>query len=285
MSGAGRGTLVLVSTPIGNLQDLSARARDALGTADVVYCEDTRRTRALVTHAGLTGVRLKSLHAHNEAARVDAVLDLLAGGSTVAVVSDAGTPLVSDPGARLVAAAATAGAVVSVVPGPSAALAALVVSGFATDRFCFEGFLPRRGPERRARLRAVADEERTVVLFEAPGRVAPTLAELAATCGGERAVVVARELTKLHEEVWRGSLAEAADAFSAHPARGEVALVVEGAPPPEVPSDAAVDGAVRARLDAGDSLRDAADAVAAALGVGRRRAYQAGVALRRNAQS
>jgi 16S rRNA (cytidine1402-2'-O)-methyltransferase len=131
----------------------------------------------------------------------------------------------------------------------------------------------------------VADEERTVVLFEAPGRVAPTLGELAAACGGERAVVVAREMTKLHEEVWRGTLAEAADAFSAHPARGEVALVVEGASPPAVPSDAAVDDAVRARLDAGDSLRDAADTVATELGVARRRAYQAGVAVRRNAEA
>ena len=284
MSGAGTGTLVLVSTPIGNLQDLSARARDALATADVVYCEDTRRTRALVTHAGLSGVRLQSLYAHNEAARVDAVLAQLAGGSTVVVVSDAGTPLVSDPGARLVAAAASAGAVVSVVPGPSAVLAALVVSGFATDRFCFEGFLPRKGPERRGRLAAVAHEERTVVLFEAPTRVAATLGDLAAACGGERAWWWRGELTKLHEEVWRGTLAEASAALAPHAARGEVALVVEGAPPPGDPSDVAVDDAVQARLDAGDSLRDAAEAVARALGVARRRAYQAGVALRRNVE-
>ena len=145
------GTLVLVSTPIGNLGDLSPRAVEALAHADIVCCEDTRRTRGLLSHAGLTGIRLVSLHDHNEMARIDAVLGHLSEGRTVAVVSDAGTPAVSDPGARLVAAAVAAGVTVSAVPGPSAALAALVVSGLPTDRFCFEGFLPRRGAERHAR--------------------------------------------------------------------------------------------------------------------------------------
>lgn len=284
MSASAPGTLVLVSTPIGNLGDLSDRARQALAGADVVCCEDTRRTRALLTHAGITGVRLQSLHAHNEAARAELVLALLADGATVVVVSDAGTPAVSDPGARIVAAALSVGATVSAVPGPSAVLAALVVSGFATDRFCFEGFLPRRGGPRQKRLAAVASEERTVVLFEAPGRVAATLAELVVACGGERLVAVARELTKVHEEVWRGTLAAAAAVFSSRPPRGEVVVVIAGAPEPQAPSHEAVERAVQARLDSGATLRDAAAAVAAELGVARRRAYEAGVSLRRNGQ-
>ena len=283
MNTAAVGTLVLVSTPIGNLGDLSDRARQALASADVVCCEDTRRTRALLSHAQITGVRLQSLHAYNEAARIDAVLDLLAEGRTVAVVSDAGTPSVSDPGARLVSAAAERGVAVTVVPGPSAVLAALVVSGLATDRFCFEGFLARRGGARREQVAAISGEARTVVLFEAPGRVAATLAELAAVCGGERRVVVARELTKVHEEVWRGTLTEAAGEFAQRALRGEVVVVLAGAAPGPPPDDAALARAVQRQLDAGASLRDAADAVAAELGVARRRAYETGVALRRNA--
>jgi len=275
------GTLVLVATPIGNLGDLAPRATETLATADLVCCEDTRRTRALLSHAGVRGVRLVALHAHNEAARTDEVLALLGTGATVAVVSDAGTPALSDPGQRLVAAAVAAGVTVRAVPGPSAALAALVVSGLPTDRFAFEGFLPRRGGERRRRLGALAQAAVTTIVFEAPGRVAATLAELAAACGPERPVAVARELTKVHEEVWRGGIGEAAAAFAGRELRGEVVVVVGPAPAPTAEVDEEVLlAAVRARLAAGDSARSAAQAVAEALGVARRRAYAAVLAVR-----
>ncbi len=226
-SGPG-GRVVLVGTPIGNLGDLSPRAVDVLSTADAIYCEDTRHTRRLLTHAGISGVRLRSLHGHNEAQRTEEVLRAVAGGAVVALVSDAGMPGISDPGSRLVAAAADVGLPVSVVPGPSAVMAALVVSGLSTDRFCFEGFLARSGSGRSERLAAVAAEDRTVVLFEAPGRVSRTLEDLAAACGSLRRVAVVRELTKVHEEVWRGTLGEAEEWAEAHPVRGEVVFVVEG---------------------------------------------------------
>jgi 16S rRNA (cytidine1402-2'-O)-methyltransferase len=274
------GRVVLVATPIGNLGDLSPRAVAALDAADVVCCEDTRRTRALLSAAGVAGRgRLVSLHEHNEDARIPEVLGWVEEGRTVAVVTDAGTPAVSDPGERLVAAAARRGLTVTVVPGPSSVLAALVVSGLPTERFCVEGFLPRKGAERHRRVAALAAEERTAVVLEAPGRLAATLAELAAALG-ERPVAVVRELTKVHEEVWRGTLADAAAEFAAREVRGEVAVVVGGAPPPGPVPDERVAAAVAGRLAAGDSARAAADAVAAALGVGRRRAYQAAIAQR-----
>jgi 16S rRNA (cytidine1402-2'-O)-methyltransferase len=275
------GSLVLVSTPIGNLGDLSPRAIETLEHADIVCCEDTRRTRGLLTHAGLKGVRLMSLHGHNEMARVGAVLAHLAEGRTVAVVSDAGTPAVSDPGARLVSAAAAAGITVTTVPGPSAALAALVVSGLPTDRFCFEGFLPRKGGDRRRRIEAVAGDARTVILFEAPGRLGATLGELLEACGPDRAVVVARELTKLHEEVWRGTLVDAARTFSEREVRGEIVVVLAGDPAAgRAPDDDEVAHALRGRLADGDTLRDASGAVARELGVSRRRAYDMALELR-----
>ena len=275
MTAAGR--LVLVATPIGNLGDLSPRAVATLAEAALVCCEDTRRTRQLLTHAGVAGRRLLSVHGHNEQARIPEVLDQLREGRTVALVSDAGMPGVSDPGARLVAAAVGAGVEVSVVPGPNAALAALVVSGLATDRFCFEGFLPRRGAERRRRLEQIAAERRTVVVQETALRLAATLAELAETCGGDRRVVVARELTKVHEELWRGTLAEAAGEFEAREPRGEIVVVLEGAPPPPEADDEVVRAQVRDRMAAGQTLRDAAVSVAASLGVSRRRAYELGL--------
>jgi 16S rRNA (cytidine1402-2'-O)-methyltransferase len=279
------GTLVLVSTPIGNLGDLTPRAVETLAHADVVFCEDTRRTRGLLAHAGVTGVRLMSLHEHNEMARVDTVLALLAEGRTVAVVSDAGTPVVSDPGGRLVSAAAAAGAVVTAVPGPSAVLAALSVSGLPADRFCFEGFLPRRGGDRRRRVAAVAGEARTTVLFEAPGRLVATLVDLVDACGPDRPVVVAREMTKLHEEVWRGTVGDAAATFAGRDVRGEIVIVVGGDPSSgHVPDDVVVAEALGERLEAGDTLRDAAGRVATELGVPRRRAYDLALALRRSAE-
>lgn len=276
----GHGRLVLISTPIGNLGDLSARAASTFAGADLICCEDTRRTRELLTHAGVTGRTLVSLHAHNEASRVEQVLKRLKAGQTVAVVSDAGTPSISDPGARLVACAVTAGFEVSAVPGPNAALMALVISGLRTDRFCFEGFLPRRGSQRKHRLEDLSAEERTALLYEAPGRVGGTLADLAAACGPDRAVVVAREMTKVHEEVWRGSLGEAAEAFATRPLRGEVVIVLEGAAATPEAEDAEVCDALRRRLTEGDSARDAAAVVAEELRVGRRRVYELAVSLR-----
>lgn len=272
------GRIVLVATPIGNLGDLAPRAVAVLDQADVVCCEDTRRTRALLTAAGVAGRgRLSALHDHNEDAQVPRLLERVRAGETVAVVCDAGTPAISDPGARLVAAAAAGGLTVSVVPGPSAVVAALVVSGLPTDRFCVEGFLPRKGAERRRRLAVLATEERTAVVLEAPGRLAATLADLAEVCG-DRPVAVVRELTKIHEETWRGDLMSAAESFAEHPVRGEIVVVVGGAPPPAPPSASAVAGAVADRLAAGDGVRDAADAVAASLGVPRRQAYQVALA-------
>ncbi len=281
-----RGQLVLVATPIGNLGDLSPRAREVLATADLICCEDTRRTRALLSATGITakgphGDRLLSLHGHNEAARLDRVAAAVAAGATVAVVSDAGTPGISDPGAWLASQLAAVGETVSTVPGPSSVLGALVVSGLPAERFCMEGFLPRKGPERRRRVAALMAEARTSVVLEAPGRVAATLAELAAVDAGRPAAVV-RELTKLHEEVWRGTLGDAAATFAARDVRGEVVLVVGGAPPAEPAGEAEVEAAVRAALgdDPAAGPRQAAARVAVSLGVPRRRAYEAALRVR-----
>ncbi len=286
MSGEGRGRLVLVATPIGNLGDLSPRAREVLATADLICCEDTRRTRALLSAVGVAaggegGDRLLSLHGHNEAARLARVTAAVAGGATVAVVSDAGTPGISDPGAWLAAQLAAAGETVSTVPGPSSVLGALVVSGLPVDRFCVEGFLPRKGSGRRRRIAALMADERTSVVLEAPGRVAGTLGELS-SADPDRPVAVVRELTKLHEEVWRGTLVEAAEAFAARQLRGEVVLVVGGAPAPEPAGEPEVEAAVRAVVsdDPSAGPRQVADRVAATLGVPRRRAYEAALRVR-----
>jgi 16S rRNA (cytidine1402-2'-O)-methyltransferase len=288
MSEERRGRLVLVATPIGNLGDLSPRAREVLATADLICCEDTRRTRALLSACGISakgpkGDRLLSLHGHNEASRVERVAAAVAAGDVVAVVSDAGTPGVSDPGARMAAAVAAAGETVSTVPGPSSVLGALVVSGLSTERFCVEGFLPRKGPERRRRIGALMADARTTVVLEAPSRVAATLAELASADGARPAAVV-RELTKVHEEVWRGTLAAAAAVFAAREVRGEVVLVIGGAPAPAPAGEEAVEGAVRVALDDDPSAgpRQVAELVAAALGVPRRRAYEAALRVRQD---
>ena len=277
---------MLVATPIGNLADLSPRARGVLETADLICCEDTRRTRALLSAAGVpAGRRLLSLHGHNEKERLEQVAAAVAGGATVAVVSDAGTPGIADPGAWLAAQLAAAGETVSTVPGPSSVIGALVVSGLSTERFCVEGFLPRKGGERRRRMASLVADERTTVVLEAPGRVAATLADLAEVAGDaapSRPVAVVRELTKMHEEVWRGSLADAAAAFAAREVRGEVVLVVGGAPSRPPPSDAEVDAAVRAHLaqDPRAGPRQVAERVEAQLGVARRRAYEAALHVR-----
>ena len=266
--------LVLVGTPIGNLGDLSPRAVEELAKADVVACEDSRRTGRLLQHAGIRARELLVVNDHNEAQRVEEVLGRLARGQRVAVVTDAGMPGISDPGERLVRAASRDGFRVEVVPGPSAAVAALVASGLPTARFVFEGFLARKAGARRQRLAELVDEQRTLVFYEAPHRVAATLADLSSVLGGWRRVAVARELTKLHEEVWRGLLHEAAAWAEATPPRGEIALVVQGALPAGPAEAADVEAAVQARLDDGDSARDAAARVAADLGVPKRQAYE-----------
>ncbi len=276
---SGGGTLVLVATPIGNLGDLPPRAVRALAEAHTIACEDTRRTRQLLSHAGVEGGnRLVSVNDHNEAAQVRAILSRLDAGQRVALVTDAGMPAISDPGQRLVAAVVAAGHRVEVVPGPSAALAALVVSGLPTARFCFEGFLPRKGRARAERLGELAIERRTIVLFEAPHRVRQTAADLAEALGPARRVAIARELTKAFEEVWRGTLGDAVEQADDLPARGEHVLVLEGAPSQEA-STSEVEDALTEMLSEGRSKKDAVAAVSAQLGVPKRRVYDAALRL------
>lgn len=267
------GRLVLVATPIGHLGDLSTRAVAELAGADVIACEDTRRTRALLSAAGVPAPRLLAVHQANEAQQAGRVVALLDAGSCVAVVSDAGTPGLSDPGQVLVGAAVAAGHAVVAVPGPSALLAALVSSGLPADRFVFEGFLPRRGGERTRRLAAVAAERRTVLLYEAPHRLARTAADLVEACGPDRPVVAARELTKRHEELWRGTLAGLVERVGQGEPRGEYVLVLGGATAPAPAGDDAIAAALAERRAAGDDRRGAVAAVTATLGVPRRRVY------------
>lgn len=268
------GRLVLVATPIGNLGDLSPRAVAALAGAGLVCCEDTRRTGRLLQHAGITAARLVVANEHTEARRVEEVLAMLATGRDVAVVTDAGTPGVSDPGERLVRAAIDAGFPVVTVPGPSAVVAALVASGLPTSRFVFEGFLPRAGRQRAARVAEIAAEPRTIVIYEAPHRVQRTIADLAAACGGDRPVAVGRELTKLHEEIVRGTLG---DVDLGEP-RGEYVLVVGGASERvDAPDDDAIRAALAAERASGRSNRDAVTSVAERLGVAKRRVYAVAV--------
>ena len=273
------GRLVVVATPIGNLGDLSPRAVRALAEAEVIACEDTRRTRQLLSHAGVPAPELVAVHDHNEARQVRTLLRRLERGQRVVLVSDAGTPAISDPGERVVAAAATAGFEVEVVPGPSAALAALVASGLPTGRFCFEGFLPRRGSTRAERMALLDTERRTTILYEAPHRVRATVAELGQALGSDRRIAVARELTKLHEEVWRGTLGEAVEHLAASEPRGEYVLVVEGAPVPAEPEAADVEAALRTRLEAGLDKKAAIAAVASELDVPKRLVYELATSL------
>jgi len=265
-------TLYLVSTPIGNLSDLSGRAARVLGKVERIFAEDTRRTGRLLQHLGVD-TRLTSLHQHNEAARAGRVLECLKSGRDAAVVSDAGTPLVSDPGARVVDAALEAGHDVVPVPGPSAILAALVGSGLPANRFAFLGFAARKGLERRALLQRVAHSQETTVLFEAPGRLHRLLADLERACGSGRRVAVAREMTKLHEEFVRGTLAEARAHFGACAPRGEVTLVVDRSPEGEPDESAAREGAAEL-LAGGMRPSEAVRELTARLGISRNRAYR-----------
>ena len=277
-SAARSGTLTIAAVPIGRPADASARLSEALRAADVIAAEDTRRVRRLAAELGieLSG-RLVSYYDDVESRRVPGLLADLAAGRSVLLVTDAGMPGVSDPGYRLVAAAAEAGLPVTVLPGPSAVTAALAVSGLPTDRFAFEGFLPRRAGDRARRLADLAAERRTLVLFESPRRLGATLAELAAAFGPERRATVCRELTKTHEEVRRDTLAELAR-WAAAGTLGEITLVIEGAPEPAPASLGTAVQQVAALVEAGEPRRAAIDTVAAELGVSRRELYNAVVA-------
>lgn len=273
--------LVLIGTPIGNLGDLSPRAVEELAAASVVCCEDTRRTGKLLAHAGVERPDLMVVNDHNESSRRAEVVRRIEQGERVAVVTDAGMPGISDPGERLVSAVVRAGLTVEVVPGPSAGVAALVGSGLPTGRYVFEGFLPRKAGARTERLTELVDERRTLVFYEAPHRIAKTLADLARVFGPGRRVVVARELTKLYEEFWRGSLGEAAAWAEETPPRGEIAIVLDGAPAPAAPTDDDVSAELKRLLDGGTSTRDAAADVASRFGLAKKRVYNLALELGR----
>jgi len=275
------GRLVLVATPIGNLGDLSPRAVETLSQSSLILCEDTRHSGKLLSHAGISGVRLAVCNEHTEHERSRDVLSLLDAGQTVTLITDAGTPGISDPGSRLVRAVVDAGHAVSAVPGPAAFVMALVISGFDTSRFVFEGFLPRSGRERASRLAAVAAESRTTVIYEAPHRVERTIADLAAACGGDRRVAMARELTKIYEAVWRGSLEAAVAHLGSTAPRGEYVIVVEGAPPRGEVSDDEIRSALHLALE-GHSRKDAVEAVVGQLEVPKRRVYDLALAVGRD---
>jgi 16S rRNA (cytidine1402-2'-O)-methyltransferase len=281
------GTLVLAGTPIGDVADAPPRLATELAAADLIAAEDTRRLRRLTQALDVQPAgRVVSYFEGNEAARTPELADALAGGARVLLVTDAGMPSVSDPGYRLVAAAVERGIKVTAVPGPSAVLTALAVSGLPVDRFCFEGFLPRKGGERLSRLREVAAERRTLVYFEAPHRLDDTLAAMAEVFGADRRAAVCRELTKTYEEVKRGPLGELAP-WAAEGVRGEITVVVEGAPDPG-PADLGPDELVRrvqVREDAGERRKEAIAAVAADAGLPKREVFDAVVAAKNAARA
>jgi 16S rRNA (cytidine1402-2'-O)-methyltransferase len=269
------GTLYVVATPLGNLGDLAPRAAEALRQAAVVAAEDTRRTRGLLSHLGASSTLL-SFHAHSGERRLETLLEILADGRDIALVTDAGTPGVSDPGTDLVAAAREAGFPVVPIPGPSAVATALSVAGIPGDRYLFLGFLPRKGTERARLLTRAAAEEWSVVLYEAPPRLVALLQDLGAVAGHGRRAMVARELTKLHEELKTGTLAELADYYSQTAPRGELTIVMEGtgapAPPPDRAGEAAVEAS--ALLADGLSRREVARRLTETMGMSRNDAYR-----------
>jgi 16S rRNA (cytidine1402-2'-O)-methyltransferase len=267
------GRLVVVGTPIGNLGDLSSRAVEVLSGADAIACEDTRRTGRLLSAVGVDAPRLVVVNEHTEASAAARLVERVRAGETVALVTDAGMPAVSDPGAGVVAAMVAAALDVSVVPGPTAASAALAGSGLPSGRWVFEGFLPRKGSGRSERLATVAEEQRTTILYEAPHRMVRTVDDLLERCDARRRVVLGREITKLHEEWFRGSLADAAEWLAAAEPRGEFVIVLDGATPPPVASDDDLRAALAAERAAGASTRDAVAAVTDRFGVAKRRVY------------
>lgn len=264
----------IVSTPIGNLADLSHRAVETLRAVAKVLAEDTRRTAILFKHYGIS-TPLYSAHEHNEAARVAQILSWMSEGEDLAIVSDAGTPLLSDPGARIVQAVIDAGHDVVPIPGASALLAALVASGIEPEPFTFFGFIPRSGRERSQRLAEIAALKHTAVLYEAPGRIAKLLADLIQSCGDERRVAVGREITKLHETFVRGTLHEVYEHFADADVKGEIVVVLEGAPETQPESlEGSAEDMARELLKNGSSPRDVAKEVAKAIGIPRNRAYE-----------
>ncbi len=268
------GSLYLVSTPIGNLGDFTFRAVEVLRAVDTILAEDTRRTRTLLSHYDIVPRDLRSFHKHNEAARTEEVCRMLAAGRSVALVSDSGTPLVSDPGLRLVRAAIDVGAKAVPIPGASAALAALVACGLDPEPFTFLGFLPRTGRRRRERIETLAELRHTAVVYESPQRLARTLEELAEALGGDRQVVVARELTKLHEEFVSGTLEEAAAYYREHPARGEVVICLAGAPTaPSAVGEAEVRARAQELARGGATSREIVRELRDRWGIERNRAY------------
>ncbi len=272
---------MLAATPLGDARDASQRRREAMATADVVAAEATRRLRSLAAALGVAVAgRVISHYDAVEAARLPRLLDDVQAGRTVLVVTDAGMPAVSDPGYRLVAAAAAAGLPVTCLPGPSAVTTALVLSGVPTERFCFEGFAPRRDGERRRWLASLATEQRAVVFFESPHRLADTLAAAVDVLGADRAAAVCRELTKVYEEVLRGPLGELAQWAADGPVRGEITVVLAGAAPATAPTVESLVGAVQERVADGERLKDAVSAVAEAAGVKKRELYAATLATR-----
>ena len=268
------GKLVLVATPIGNLADITSRAIDALREADVICCEDTRHSSKLLQHIGVADKPLLIVNEHTEYDIREKIVDLVNRGKTVALITDAGSPGISDPGERIVRAVIDAGGTVSASPGPSAAIMAVTISGLPAGRFVFEGFLPRSGVERKERLEAVAGEERTTVLYEAPHRLHKTLTDLETMCGPHRAIAIAAELTKIHEEVWRGNLHDAVKRYADGDPRGEFVLVLAGATPAAPPTDDELIIALRAEISAGVSRKDAASRVSARFGVAKRHVYE-----------
>lgn len=268
------GSLVLIATPIGNMGDLSQRALDALATCDALCCEDTRRTGLMMNNLGLSGKTYIIVNEHTEHDATNEVIERLLAGETVGLVTDAGTPGISDPGERLVRAAIDKSIPVTAIPGPAAVVMALVVSGLSTSRFVFEGFIPRSGQERTSRIAEIADERRTVVLYEAPHRLERTLADLEVACGPLRQVVVARELTKMHEEIRRSTLHEAVQHARQHEPRGEYVVVIDGAAPPEPATEEQLEQALRRELANGSSKRDAAAKVALTYGAPKRLVYE-----------
>jgi 16S rRNA (cytidine1402-2'-O)-methyltransferase len=267
------GVLVVCATPIGNLGDVSDRLREALNTADVVFAEDTRRTATLLQHVGATPT-VRSLFVGNEAVRTEELLALLVGGKTVALVTDAGMPGVSDPGAEAVRRAREGGHGVTVIPGPSAVTTAVAAAGFGADRFVFEGFLPRKGKERSRRLATIGTEDRPVVVFISRHRLLVDLEAISAATGLDRAIAVTRELTKLHEEVWVGEIGAAIEEWSGRDPRGEFTVVVGPGGIERVSVDDAISEA-RALVAGGSSPSEASKRMAEATGVSRRAVYEA----------
>ena len=274
------GELVIVATPIGNLGDISRRALELLTGADVVYCEDTRHSRTLFSAHGIpVKGRLLSLHEHNEVSQCEDIVARVREGQVVVLISDAGTPGISDPGSRVVAAVAEAGLRVTTAPGPAAVIAALTISGLATDRFVMEGFVGRKVGERELLYRQWIREPRTIVFYESPQRLSTTLNELSVHFA-ERRVAVVREITKFHEEVVRGTVRDVADIFGARDVLGEIVVVLAGAPAALAVDDETVRAALVDQMASGLSVRDAVSYVADTLGVAHRSAYQLALQLR-----